>query len=241
MTWGIFLSGGIDSAAIAAVASSAAAPHTFTVVSPSTVENSDYRCAAHVARHLGLPNHQVLFADGDLAARWRPADWRRLLWLCETPLCGPEQLYKYELHRYARAARPRLKIILTGQGSPEFNGGYSTTFAPEADAGWEAFLPAVAGIAETDARWRPPVAIWDEHFAAPLLSRDYALEAAGSPPLRERDTYDLYVLAKHSDLQMYNCWHEDRTAAGNGIENRVPLLDHRLVELAVGPEDVPNA
>ena len=36
----------------------------------------------------------------------------------------------------------------------------------------------------------------------------------------------------------YNCWHEDRTAGGNGIEARVPFLDHRLVELSasVPPE-----
>lgn len=32
------------------------------------------------------------------------------------------------------------------------------------------------------------------------------------------------------NLQMYNLWHEDRTAAGNGIESRVPFLDHELVE-----------
>ncbi len=31
-------------------------------------------------------------------------------------------------------------------------------------------------------------------------------------------------------MQLYNLWHEDRTAAGNSIENRVPFLDHRLVE-----------
>jgi hypothetical protein len=31
-------------------------------------------------------------------------------------------------------------------------------------------------------------------------------------------------------LQYFNLWHEDRTAAVEGVESRVPFLDHRLVE-----------
>src|SRR5262249_26779399 len=36
---------------------------------------------------------------------------------------------------------------------------------------------------------------------------------------------------RFGDLAAYNLWHEDRTAAANGLEARVPFLDHRLVDL----------
>jgi len=39
-----------------------------------------------------------------------------------------------------------------------------------------------------------------------------------------------HIRMYQANLQIYNLWHEDRTAAGNSIENRVPFLDHRLVE-----------
>jgi asparagine synthase (glutamine-hydrolysing) len=35
---------------------------------------------------------------------------------------------------------------------------------------------------------------------------------------------------RFSDLAAYNLWHEDRTAAANGLESRVPFLSHMLIE-----------
>ncbi len=35
---------------------------------------------------------------------------------------------------------------------------------------------------------------------------------------------------RFADLAAYNLWHEDRTAAANGLESRVPFLDHNIVE-----------
>src|SRR5262249_43076165 len=62
-----------------------------------------------------------------------------------------------------------------------------------------------------------------------LISRNFLGELAGSGSY---DTpYAGYQDMYRRMLQMYQLWHEDRTAAANGIEARVPFLDHRLVEL----------
>jgi asparagine synthase (glutamine-hydrolysing) len=47
------------------------------------------------------------------------------------------------------------------------------------------------------------------------------------------DPFSAYFSYEYWKIQQYNCWHEDRTAAGSGIEARVPFLDHRLVELSM--------
>ncbi|GAB3447107.1 asparagine synthase (glutamine-hydrolyzing) [Actinophytocola sediminis] len=229
---GVLLSGGIDSALVAALAARGAEPHTFTVLSQSTLANEDARYAQLTAREFGLPNHQVLFRWED--SQWGPEQWRELLWLCETPLCGAEQMYKYELYRYAKQIRPGLKVMLTGQGSDEFNGGYSTLFTPPGEDGtaWPELLAELDAVRHNGLAARVPyLDAWEQQLLLPVFTPDFVAALAGDRP---QDAWPAYIRTKYRDLQTYNCWHEDRTAAGNSVENRVPFLDHRLVELMVG-------
>jgi asparagine synthase (glutamine-hydrolysing) len=226
---GLFLSGGIDSVSVAGFAAQTISLHTFTVLTQSTFTNQDARYAHLSAKRFGLPNHQVLFHWHALDVS--PDDWMKLLWLCESPSAGPEQLYKYHLHRFARSARPQLKVMLTGQGSDEFNGGYTRQLAPEGDKSWNGFLG-------TAASWRraalintvnPALHLLDCQLEQPVFSSSVVerIPPTGRP---EDVAWGSFVRRKYLDLQMYNCWHEDRIAAGNSIENRVPFLDHRLVD-----------
>jgi asparagine synthase (glutamine-hydrolysing) len=220
---GLFLSGGIDSAAVAAFSGALPTLHTFTALNGGTFVNGDGEYAHRVAATLGLPNHQLVF-DADRFPS--PEEWKRLLWLLETPLCGPEQFYKYELHRFARATRPDLKVMLLGQASDEFNGGYSVIMADGGD--WDDFVANLRTLARGRALLeRPRLAPWWDRDV-PLL-RDEVVRASAERAIE--DPYAAYVAYKYRDIQQYNCWHEDRTAAGSGIEARVPFLDHRIVEL----------
>ncbi|OJF12825.1 asparagine synthase (glutamine-hydrolyzing) [Couchioplanes caeruleus] len=223
---GLFLSGGVDSAAVAALAAAQDVPlHTFTVLSAATYRNQDAEYAHRVAEKLGLPNHQVLF-DGEHVPT--AAEWKRLLWLTETPLCSPEIYYKHELHRYAKVARPHLRGMLLGAASDEFNGGYSVDMAGGGD--WHDFTVQLAAMTRTGRlRDRPDLAPWWAHGNAGLLTDEAVADLTGAAP---GDPYHEYLAGQYRKIQQYNVWHEDRSAAGSGIEARVPFLDHRLVELA---------
>ncbi|MFJ8011893.1 asparagine synthase (glutamine-hydrolyzing) [Streptomyces sp. NPDC096339] len=225
---GLFLSGGIDSAAVAALAG--IKPHTFTALNGSTLGNGDAESAHRIAAHLGLANDQVLFHASHTPT---VEEWKRHLWLLETPLAGPESFYKYEMYRYVADTVPSIKAMLLGGGADEFNGGYTRSVARGGD--WNDFLANVGAMgAARDAALRPDLAAWWNRPGGSLVSDRYLREAAGGP---STDPYAAHFRWKYRDVQQYNCWHEDRTAAGSGIEARVPFLDHRLVELvAAVPE-----
>lgn len=217
---GLFLSGGVDSAAIAAM--STTRPQTFSALNGSTIANGDAEYSVRIAASLGLPNHQVRFDAGHVPS---PADWLRFLWLLETPLAGPESFYKHDMYRYVRSATPHIKAMLLGGGADEFNGGYSTTLTEDGWAEFEAALrdmrlgAAVARSGTLGAWWQT---------GHQLVNTDVLDEFVTDLPT---DPYEAFVRWKYRDVAQYNCWHEDRTAAGNGIEARVPFLDHRLIEL----------
>jgi asparagine synthase (glutamine-hydrolysing) len=223
---GLFLSGGVDSAAVAALAARHAKPlHTFTVLSAATYRNGDSEHGRQVAEFLDLPNHQVAF-DADRVPG--VAEWRRLLWLVETPQCGPEQFYKHELHRYAKQVRPQLRGMLLGAASDEFNGGYTTDYA--GGGGWSQFEANLrAMVRQVALHARPSLAPWWSQLERPVLTDEAVSRFTGTGL---DDPYRDYLRHEYSKIQQYNCWHEDRTAAGSGIEARVPFLDHRLVELS---------
>ncbi|GAB3729428.1 asparagine synthase (glutamine-hydrolyzing) [Hymenobacter agri] len=231
---GVFLSGGIDSVVVAYIAGQLGRIPAYTVFSQSTYQNGDVLAASQAAQQFGLENHQVNF-------RWQEHPynaeyWKKLLWYTETPACAAEQLYKYELHRYAKQHSPLVKSILSGQGSDEFNGGYCDSFVnpmhscykPQGN-NWDSFMLTLRNLEHnnllqgTNNRY-----LRHSH----LLRTDFLANEQLTKPYH--NPWEYYTNMYQYSLKMYNLWHEDRTAAANGIENRVPFLDHRLVEYTLG-------
>jgi asparagine synthase (glutamine-hydrolysing) len=219
---GVFLSGGVDSALVAALAARTGAQmEAFTLVEPSVTAAGDPAAARAAAYTIGLPLHEVRVdaeaLDATIGLGLDTVEY--LVSIMDYPIVDPEILFKHELHRYVAATRPDTKVLLLGQGADEFAGGYSTLTSPT----WAGFVGREAAALRR-ARARD-AGVPD--VLAPLVTERAAQGASVDVP----DHVVPWQAARLGDLAAHGLWHEDRTASASGRECRVPFLDHRIVEL----------
>jgi asparagine synthase (glutamine-hydrolysing) len=114
---GMFLSGGIDSSAIAAImARLIDRPlQTFSVAFKDRAFNElDY--AREVARAIGAESHEVVIDDRDFFGALP-----RLVWHEDEPIAHPSSV---PLYFVSALARQHVTVVLTGEGSDELLAGY---------------------------------------------------------------------------------------------------------------------
>lgn len=114
---GVFLSGGLDSSAIAALTTKIRGEpiETFSVGYEEEAY-SELRFARAVAEHLGSLHHEVRVGR-EAFFETLPA----LIWHEDEPLTWPSSV---SLYFVARLARERVTVVLTGEGSDETLAGY---------------------------------------------------------------------------------------------------------------------
>lgn len=225
---GLFLSGGLDSCLIAALAArSGRTLDAFTLVEPSIAATGDTAAAGRLARQLGMPLH-LLRVDSEALHRTLDLGLSALehfVWTLDFPMFDIELLFKHELHRHVRQVEPAMKVILLGQGADEFAGGYSSL----ASNSWQAYVDHEAqrlhGARLKHAGMPPPLCDLIDPARLSSLPHGPAFPEASATRACEP-----WQALRFDDLPAYNLWHEDRIAASHGTEVRVPFLDHHLVE-----------
>jgi asparagine synthase (glutamine-hydrolysing) len=127
---GVFLSGGVDSSAVAAL---------MTKIRNSPVETfsvgyaedaySELPYARIVANHLNSVHHEVLVSQQDFFDALP-----FLIWHEDEPIVWPSSV---PLYFVAKLARERVKVVLTGEGSDETLAGYTRYAFTLKNAGWD--------------------------------------------------------------------------------------------------------
>jgi asparagine synthase (glutamine-hydrolysing) len=151
--YGELLSGGVDSAAVAAAMArrSASPPHTFTIGFPGAGPELDERAAAaETARALGTDHHDTAMEQTGFLQELA-ASVPRLEEPCGIPSAGA-------LMQLSRFAAREVKVVLAGQGADEPHGGYGRHQAAAVLSRLHLFPPLMAAPALAAARILPRAA-----------------------------------------------------------------------------------
>src|SRR5713226_7656247 len=115
---GVFLSGGLDSSAVAALTTKIRREpiETFSV-GYGEEEYSELPYARQVAEHLGSKHHEVRLSREEFFETLP-----QLIWHEDEPIVWPSSV---SLYFVARLARQHVTVVLTGEGSDETLAGYT--------------------------------------------------------------------------------------------------------------------
>ncbi len=242
---GTCLSGGLDSSSVAALASSAHSG-TFSAITAISEQasNSDEPYAAQVVERCNLNWIRVKPSYADFAA-----SVAQLIDIQEEPFGGPSIMMQYAVMRAARANG--VVVLLDGQGGDETLLGYDRYFAALLrDRSGGGLFQRIATIraalsVNTDLSLAKLAMLFFGMGSATIRSLAYRwrfgfMKNLGLPQsLRRlaesvRDATAMQALEMaETNLPMLLRF-EDKNSSHFAIEARLPYLDHRFVEFALG-------
>jgi len=232
---GVFLSGGVDSSLIAAVAAGLQKDISFftaNVVGPQ----SEVAYARQVAGHLGKSLYEAPFEHADMTAAWVDVTYHY-----EAPVIKHANSMPFA--RVAGLARQHgVKAVLTGEGSDELFLGYPGMVSNKLRNA--ALLPLellekiyqrIPGFANNIRKGNKLtlLRIFDniiqdfhkQHVRAEIDSTFHFLP----PQKRKEQALTLVMLTTHLSSLL---WRNDRMGMMHSIESRFPFLDERLLRFA---------
>jgi asparagine synthase (glutamine-hydrolysing) len=259
---GAFLSGGIDSTAVAALmAREMDRPvQTFSVAFADRAF-SELEYARQAANAIGAHSHEIVVSEDDFFGALP-----RLIWHEDEPIAHPSSV---PLHFVSALARRHVKVVLTGEGSDELLAGYGKY--PRALLNWNAaglyerWIPDAvrSRVASSIVRRLPgrvgrmarrsflalprnPADMFFDSFAGvplgvqrtvlhPSLARGDAYTPSLEYFYRANGTSGLLDRLLYTDMKTYLVellMKQDQMSMSMSIESRVPFLDHKLVEFA---------
>jgi asparagine synthase (glutamine-hydrolysing) len=264
---GMFLSGGVDSSAIAALMKrNFDGPVKTFAVGYSEAEFSELSYARTVAQALGTEHHEVVVSMEDFFNALP-----RLIWHEDEPITWPSSV---SLYFVSRLARRHVTVVLTGEGSDEMFGGYARYRHYAMNQRWLGpyrILPGPlrrfirAQVATTPllnsslrrklqhtfvGRGEDLESLYlDNFYSAFSLAEQKALFnrlPAASPYATFRKIWDArpnlsplsrMLLADQKTYLVELLMKQDQMSMATSIESRVPFLDHEFVEFSTRVPD----
>jgi len=247
---GCFLSGGLDSSTIVALASRVSTQPLKTFCMGFGEETDEFRDARAVAEHFGT-EHEELMVDSSLGMRLYP----KMIWHMESP--------KYNLYPWfvCELVRKHVTVCLSGNGGDEVFGGYFARYQNAVRIGNISKSPlaplfrGVGGLSQSifhnlkvKNRFRVLSALGDGATEYTVLAGAFpgSLNAAlfkdrpGANQLRDHystffETSDFMQGLMNAELRTKLVDDllsvDDTMSMAHSLELRVPLLDNRIVDV----------
>jgi asparagine synthase (glutamine-hydrolysing) len=234
---GSFLSGGIDSASIAAIGSQNLPKlNTFTVGSSSEgVEGvevlfDERRLAQEVSSFIGSSH-----SEQEIGSR----DFFPLLEKVARALDEPRVGQSYPNYVAAELARKRVKVVLSGTGGDEVFGGYPWRYLPAFtekthDDFVRAYFRLWHRLVHPDALeflLKPIASQIHRDRPYELFEERLGLSDSGTSSIEQRLNASMEFEAKTFLRGLLSV--EDKVSMAHGLEARVPFLDNELVDFAL--------
>lgn len=219
--YGLFLSGGIDSATVATMMARLNARPVVAYTCGFDAEGArDERAQAErVARQLNLDWNNVSFGEEDF---WRIVP--QVAWAMDDPVADYACLPTYKL---AQQAKSRLTVVLTGEGGDELFGGYSRYRRAQRPKwlGGRVAEPQTDALLGSDAinTWRNAGRL-ERAAPAAHASRSDALLLS---TLQQAQAADIATWLPNDLLLKL-----DRMLMAHGLEGRTPFLDSEVARFA---------
>lgn len=239
---GAFLSGGIDSSLVVAIAAAELGKDikTFSIgFEEKGIDESVY--ASSVASHLGT-NHANWRITANDALNVIP----RLSGIFDEPFGDPSAIPTVLVSYFAKQ---EVTVALTGDGADELFAGYSRYHNPKLHAAWYLWrVLASAGGDYLKSKWRLSARLAKLMTATsfPEFYASYTAQWINAPMVIdtrrqhhaffEQSDNDIYNQMRALDFGRYlpDCilTKVDRSSMANSLESRVPFLDVRVIETA---------
>jgi asparagine synthase (glutamine-hydrolysing) len=250
---GAFLSGGVDSAAICALAAESRPGMLTFTAGFARSGYSEIEQAQEIAAALGLKSMPYVITASEFASRLP-----QIIWHLDDPMADAAAIPQWFI---AREARRHVKVVLSGEGADELFGGYGVYYQPSVVRaaarlpGWgRSSAGVMAARIPPGQRGRGLL----NRIAIPLRSR-----YIGNANVFDSDEVDL--ITRYGDGTAYdvtdplfdqaaeaglddvatmqfidiNTWlpgdilvRADRTAMSHGLELRTPFLDREVITVA---------
>ncbi len=229
---GIFLSGGIDSTSVLGIAKELSQNKIktfsvgFDIEDPNNKFNADLKLARETSKFYNTEHHELIIKSEDILN-----NLERVVYHMDEPVAEPTQISTILLAEYAKK---EVAVVLGGDGGDELFGGYKRYYYSYI---LDRYFPVKPNflMAKLYARFM----FQKEEEIGKILNREIN-NSAITNKFFSKKTKNYHVgFAKNFMLTDLNAWlvdeslmRTDKMTMAHGLEQRVPVLDHHLVELS---------